>query len=78
MSTADSPLNFHFLDLLERPLKLSTLGMDGAPSLTTRKTLIGVNLLVTGCFGVALLLRAAAWKNTPRYHYRPVGGVTAL
>jgi hypothetical protein len=46
-------------------------------ALTTRKTLIEVSMLVTDCFGAALLLRAAAWKNTPRYHYRPVGGVTA-
>jgi hypothetical protein len=25
--------NFPFLDLLERPLEVATLGMDGAPSL---------------------------------------------
>jgi hypothetical protein len=51
---------------------------DGNPPDTTRKTLIGVSPLVTDCFGAALLLRAAAWKNTPRYHYYPVDGVTLL
>jgi hypothetical protein len=43
---------------------------------TTRKILIGVDLLVADCFDAALLLRAAAWKNTAHYHYWPVGGVT--
>jgi hypothetical protein len=43
-----------------------------------RKTLIGVSTLVVDCFGVALLLQAAAWKNTSRYHYRRVSGVIAL
>jgi hypothetical protein len=35
-----------------------------AMGFTTRKTLIGVSALVADYFGVALLLRAAAWKNT--------------
>jgi hypothetical protein len=45
-------------------------------TLTTRKTLIGVDL-VADCFGATLLLRSAVWKNTIRYHCLPVGGVTA-
>jgi hypothetical protein len=36
---------------------------------TTRKILIGADLLVADYFGAALLLRAAAWKNMLRYHY---------
>jgi hypothetical protein len=45
---------------------------------TTRKILTGSIRFVADCFGAALLLQAAAWKNTPHYHYRRIGGVIAL
>jgi hypothetical protein len=58
-------------------------GVDGEGGVlesaaTTRKTLIGVNLLVEHCFGATQLSRAAIWKNTPRHHCKHAGDVAAL